>query len=238
MPGLRAGQVELTLQIVAGDLDVLHRHLGLDVAEERHQCRQAYAGANHLTGICVSKLVRNDASGNADGGRASDRYGRSCLIRVCLPLWRASSRPSTGADRKSGRSVSVGRVHIQTSPPGPFVPSSACREARESPNGPGRHCGGNHRKGRRIRRCACRYGEAAGTRWPADHCGGVTPAGLIDPALPSAGGANVEECAECPRDGSDEPDREAVQSRQAPPEWTRRNSKSTDVDGRRQGRGV
>src|SRR5450759_890073 len=48
----------------------------------------------------------------------------------------------------------------------------------------------------------------------------MTPAGLIDPALPSAGGADVVECAECPRDGSDESDREVVQSRQAPPEWT------------------
>ena len=54
MPRLRAGQVELTLQIVAGDLDVLHRHLGLDVAEERHQRRQADAGAHHLTWhMCV-----------------------------------------------------------------------------------------------------------------------------------------------------------------------------------------
>ena len=31
---------------------------------------------------------------------ASDRYGRSCLISVCLPLWRASSRPSTGRESK------------------------------------------------------------------------------------------------------------------------------------------
>ena len=69
MPGARAGQMELTLQVVAGDQDVLHRHLRLDMAEERHQRRQAYARANHLTGIRVSKLVRNDAGGNTDGSR-------------------------------------------------------------------------------------------------------------------------------------------------------------------------
>jgi hypothetical protein len=33
MPGLRAGQAELTLQVVTGDKDVLHRHLRLDVTE-------------------------------------------------------------------------------------------------------------------------------------------------------------------------------------------------------------
>ena len=125
-----------------------------------------------------------------------------------------------GGDQKSGRSVSDGRVHRRTNRPGPYVPSSACREARESPNDPSPYCGGNQRRGRRIHRCACRYGAAAGTRWRADHCGAVTPAGLTDPARASAGGADVVECAEYPRDGSDEPDREAVQSRQTPPEWS------------------
>src|SRR5262245_9508132 len=71
MAWLRAGQVELTLQVVAGYLDILHRHLGLDMAEERHQCGQTDAGAHHLTGICVSKLMGNDTGGNAD---------RSCSI--------------------------------------------------------------------------------------------------------------------------------------------------------------
>ena len=60
--------MELTLQIVARDQNVLHRHLSLDVSEECHQCRQADAGAHHLSGICVSQLMRNDALGNADGG--------------------------------------------------------------------------------------------------------------------------------------------------------------------------
>ena len=80
-----------------------------------------------------------------------------------------------------------------------------------------RHCEGNHRRDRHIHRCAYRYGAAARRRWPADRCGGATPAGLIDPAVPSGRGADVEECAESPRDGSDEPTREAVQSRQVPP---------------------
>jgi hypothetical protein len=69
MSGPRAGQEELTLQILAGDRDVLHAHLSLDVAEERHQGRQTDAGADHLSGICVSKLMRNDTPGNADRGR-------------------------------------------------------------------------------------------------------------------------------------------------------------------------
>src|SRR6202041_3086384 len=46
------------------------------------------------------------------------------------------------------------------------------------------------------------------------------PSGLIDPALPSAGGADVVECAECPHDGSNEPTREAAPSRQVPAEWS------------------
>jgi hypothetical protein len=36
MPGVRTCQMELTLQIVARDQNVLHRHLSLDVSEECH----------------------------------------------------------------------------------------------------------------------------------------------------------------------------------------------------------
>src|SRR4051812_45572821 len=56
MPGVRACQMELTLQIVARDQNVLHRHLSLDVSEECHQRRQADAGAHHLSGICVPTM--------------------------------------------------------------------------------------------------------------------------------------------------------------------------------------
>ena len=37
--GLRAGQVELTLQVIADDQNVLHGHLRLDVAEQCHERR-------------------------------------------------------------------------------------------------------------------------------------------------------------------------------------------------------
>src|ERR1700733_12804935 len=84
MPGVRAGQVELTLQVIAGDQDVLHRHLRLDMAEERHQRRQAYACANHFTGVCMSKLVRNDAVGNADGDRDIGQVGAQSFYQSLL----------------------------------------------------------------------------------------------------------------------------------------------------------
>jgi hypothetical protein len=33
MPGLRAGQMKLTLKVIACDIDVPHRHLRIGVAE-------------------------------------------------------------------------------------------------------------------------------------------------------------------------------------------------------------
>jgi len=172
--------------------------------------------------------VRNDAGRNADGSRDIGQVGAQSFSSgsACRCGVRADGRQGEG--RKSGRNVSAGLVHIQTNRPEPFVPSSACREAHESPNDPDQHCGGNHRRGPYIHQCACRYDGAAGRHWPADHCGASVPAGLIDPARPSTGGADAVECAECLRAGSDEPDREAVQFRQAPPEWT-----AETVGGRR-----
>ena len=68
--------MELALQIVRSNLDVPHRHPWIDVAEEFHERRQGYARANHLTGVGVSELVRNDAGGNT--GRSDRlRAGRS-----------------------------------------------------------------------------------------------------------------------------------------------------------------
>ena len=43
------------------------------MSEKLHERRQAYARAYHLTGVCVPKLVRNDAGGDTDG---SDNFGR------------------------------------------------------------------------------------------------------------------------------------------------------------------
>ena len=120
-----------------------------------------------------------------------------------------------GRDQKSGRSVIVGRVHKQRSLPGPFVRSSACPAAHGSPNGPDPPGEGIHKRDRCIRRCASRYGAEVGRRWPADHCGEAVPAGLIDPAVRLKGEADVAECVECPRGGSDEPVREVVHSRRA-----------------------
>src|SRR6185437_15713896 len=56
----------------------------------------------------------------------------------------------------------------------------------------------------------------AGRRWPADHCVEAVLAGLIDPAVRLKGEADVAECVECPRGGSDEPVRGVAQSRRAP----------------------
>ena len=75
--------MKLTLQVVASDLDVLHRHLGLDVAEKRHHRRQADTSANHLTGICVSELMRNDF-GNADGSRGIGKVGAQLFEEALL----------------------------------------------------------------------------------------------------------------------------------------------------------
>ena len=73
MPGLRSGQMELPLQIGSGDVDVAHRHLGIDVPEQLHERRQTYPRAYHLTGICVPELVRNDVGADTD---CSDNIGK------------------------------------------------------------------------------------------------------------------------------------------------------------------
>ena len=67
MPGLGSGQMKLPLQIGSNNVDVAHRHLGIDVPQKLHECRQAYACAYHLTGVCVPELVRNDAGGETGG---------------------------------------------------------------------------------------------------------------------------------------------------------------------------
>jgi hypothetical protein len=95
MPGPRAGQEELTLQIVACDLDVLHAHLGLNVAEERHQGRQADASAHHPSGICVPQLMRNDTLGNADRGRGVGEIWAQ-LFHQCLLAFVACQQPPIG----------------------------------------------------------------------------------------------------------------------------------------------
>ena len=67
MPGLRAGQVELPLQVGEGDVEVDHGHLGGSMAEQFHQCRKIDATTKHLAGVSVAELVRDDVAGNARG---------------------------------------------------------------------------------------------------------------------------------------------------------------------------
>ena len=69
MSGVRAGQVELTLQVGERDVEIDHGHLGGGMAEQFHQGRQIDAAAEHLAGIGVTELMRNDATGNAGGSR-------------------------------------------------------------------------------------------------------------------------------------------------------------------------
>ena len=93
MAGLRSGQMELPLQIGSDYVDVAHRHLGIDVSEQLHERRQAYPCAYHLTGICVPKLVRNDAGGDSDG---SDNIGevRTQLLDKSLFVAGAGQKPA------------------------------------------------------------------------------------------------------------------------------------------------
>ncbi len=63
MPGMRASDLELALEVGKSDLDITHGHVGVDVSEEFHEHGEADAGTQHLRGISVSKLVRNDGRG-------------------------------------------------------------------------------------------------------------------------------------------------------------------------------
>ena len=68
MPGMGKRKVELALEILLGDLEILQGHMGALVTEELYNRRKADARAQHLSPVCVSKLVRDDAGRNADRG--------------------------------------------------------------------------------------------------------------------------------------------------------------------------
>ena len=53
MPGLGLGQMKLPLQIGSNNVNVAHRHLGINVPQKLHERRQSYACAYHLTRVCV-----------------------------------------------------------------------------------------------------------------------------------------------------------------------------------------
>ena len=61
-------QMIFPLQVGLGDLKVMQRHMGTFVAEQLHDGGQGDAGAEHLRGICVSKLVRDNARCNSNSG--------------------------------------------------------------------------------------------------------------------------------------------------------------------------
>lgn len=85
--------MKLALQIASSNVDVAHRHLGINVPEQLHERRQAYPCAYHLTGICVPELVRNDAGGDTDG---SDNLGkvRTQLLDKGVLIARAGQEPA------------------------------------------------------------------------------------------------------------------------------------------------
>jgi hypothetical protein len=57
--------VKLALQISQSDVEILHGHLQLFMAEQLHEDREAHTGAKQLRSIGVSELMRNDARGDA-----------------------------------------------------------------------------------------------------------------------------------------------------------------------------
>ena len=68
MPGMGESQVEFALEILLSDLKILQGHVGTFVTKEFDDRGKANASAQHLRSICMSKLVRDDAGGNAERG--------------------------------------------------------------------------------------------------------------------------------------------------------------------------
>ena len=60
--------MKLALEILDGDPEISHRHVRRAMSEQLHQGRKGHTGTKHLGGICVSKLVRHDASMDTGGG--------------------------------------------------------------------------------------------------------------------------------------------------------------------------
>ena len=64
---LRSRQLKLALEILLGDFDVLHGHVGALMTQEFHHSSEADASPQHLSSIGMPELVRDDASRNSDG---------------------------------------------------------------------------------------------------------------------------------------------------------------------------
>ena len=65
MPAMRAGQIELALQVGERDVEIDHGHLGGPMAEQFHQGRNVNAATEHLAGVGVTELVRNNGARDA-----------------------------------------------------------------------------------------------------------------------------------------------------------------------------
>jgi hypothetical protein len=59
--------LELALEILLGDLDVLHGHVGALMTQEFHHSSEADASAQHLSSIGMTELVRDNAILDSDG---------------------------------------------------------------------------------------------------------------------------------------------------------------------------
>ena len=66
MSGFGASQLKLALKIGQGYVDIAHGHVGVHMAEQLHQNGEADSGAKQFGGIGVSKLVGDDARGEAE----------------------------------------------------------------------------------------------------------------------------------------------------------------------------
>ena len=69
MQRVGACQLELALQVGESDVEVDHGHLGGGMAEDLHQSGKIHAAAKELAGVGMSKLMGDNPSGNAGGGR-------------------------------------------------------------------------------------------------------------------------------------------------------------------------
>ena len=101
--GLQAGQVKLVLDIEQGNLEVAHGHVGRLVAEKLHEDRQTHSGAEHLRSKGMPKLVRDNASLNADcSGNLMQRNAQFAAERHAAT--RAGQKKAVGGARSWQRS--------------------------------------------------------------------------------------------------------------------------------------
>ena len=98
MARVRAGQLELALQVGESDVEIHHGHLGRGVAEQLHEGGKIYAGAKHLAGIGVTQLMRNDAAGMPAAAQTSCRYAAE-LANEGLPGCGTGQQTAIGGQR-------------------------------------------------------------------------------------------------------------------------------------------